>query len=186
MCDIQMADYLLDTNAYFALLKYISLNENNEEYEKVINGNCYISKLTQIEIISVIGQYARGNSGSIQICERIYEDETTPCGKKFITAKRKKWSQQKTKDWLKLEKDISNGRNSKFNVKVLDIDQKVISEAQHFIQKALIHNFKSMDAMILGTAKANSNEEKKMIVVTADKGLKAGMDKIEYPYITFN
>lgn len=180
-----MADYLLDTNAYFALLQYIASGDSKEEYEKIINGKCYISKLTQIEIISVIGQYARGSSRSIQVCERIHEGETNPCGKLYVVAKKRKWSAQKVRDWIKLESDISKGRNSKINVEVLDVDCNVIAEAQKFIEKALLHNFKSMDAMILGTAKANSKVNEKMIVVTADKGLKAGMDKIEYPHIAF-
>lgn len=41
-----------------------------------------------------------------------------------------------------------------------------------------------MDAVILGTAKANSTDSEKMIVVTADKALKAGMDKINYPHVS--
>ena len=178
-----MTNYLLDTNAYFALLKYIVSGNQNEEYEKVINGRCYISKLTQIEIISVIGQYARGASRSIQKCDRIHEGEMRPCGKLYVVEKKKKWSAQKVHDWIKLENDISNGRNSKINVSVLDVNERVIAEAQKFITQALLHNFGSMDAMILGTAKANSSEATQMVVVTADRGLKAGMDRINYPHI---
>lgn len=181
-----MADYLLDTNAYFALLKYIASESQTEEYEKVIQGNCYISKLTQIEIISVIGQYARGASRSVQVCDRVHEGTNTPCGKSYVVEKRRKWSAQKVHDWLKLTNDISSGRNPKINVSVLNVDGKVIDEAQKFIEHALLHNFKSMDAMILGTAKAHSTENNQMIVVTADKGLKAGMDRISYPHITFS
>ncbi len=55
-----MEDYLLDTNAYFAILRYVISQERNEKYERILNGNCCISKLTRIEIISVIGKYARG------------------------------------------------------------------------------------------------------------------------------
>ena len=54
-----MAKYLLDTNAYFAILKYIVEEEHNSVMEAIVNSKCCISKLTQIEIISVIGQYAR-------------------------------------------------------------------------------------------------------------------------------
>lgn len=180
----RMANYLLNTNAYFALLTYLVSENQNEEYEKIINGKCYISKLTQIEIISVIGKHARGTSGSVQICERIHEGEITPCGKKYMVQKRKKWSAKKIHDWIRLENDISNGRNPKISVNVLDVNQNVIEEAQKFIEKALLYNFKSMDAMILGTAKVNSTEIEHMIVVTADKALKSAMDKISYPYIT--
>lgn len=41
-----------------------------------------------------------------------------------------------------------------------------------------------MDAMILGTAKAYSEENDEIIVVTADKGLKSGMDKVKFPHIS--
>ncbi len=58
-----MAKYLLDTNAYFAILKYIVEEEHNSVMEAIVNSKCCISKLTQIEIISVIGQYARGKTG---------------------------------------------------------------------------------------------------------------------------
>lgn len=95
-----------------------------------------------------------------------------------------RWSQAKLKGWLRLEKEVSSGSNCLFNVKVLEINPDVIAEAENFIQNALIFNFKSMDAVILGTAKANSSDDETMVVVTADKGLKAGMDKINYPHVS--
>ena len=75
------------------------------------------------------------------------------------------------------------GLNPRFNIQVLEINDSVIKEAQHFIENALKHNFGSMDAMILGTAKAYSATDP-MVVVTADKGLKAGMKKIGFPFIS--
>lgn len=179
-----MKKYLLDTNAYFALLKYVTSENNNETIDNILAGECYISKVTQIEIISVIGKYARGISGGIQVCNRINEDTNMICGKQFIIPKQRKWSQAKLKEWLKLEKEISSGNNCLFNVKVLEINSDVIAEAEEFIKNALIYNFKSMDAVVLGTAKANSSDTEVMVVVTADKGLKAGMDKIHYPHIS--
>ena len=122
--------YLLDTNAYFAVLKYLAEKKENriEKIDKIIREECYISKVTEIEIISVIGQYARGQARQIATCD------------------------------------------------------SVMKEAQRFIQKALVHNFKSMDSIILGTAKAYSSSEEDIVVVTADKGLKAGMRAINYPH----
>lgn len=178
-------NYLLDTNAYFALLKYVSSDaDNNEEMNSVLEGNCYISRATQIEIISVIGKYARGSSGGTQICERTHKGATQKCGKQYVIPKQKKWSQKKLRDWIRLEKEVSNGVNSLFKVSVLEISEEALNEAESFIQNALYYNFKSMDAIILGTAKANSEENNEMIVVTADKALKAGMDKICYPHIS--
>lgn len=177
--------YLLDTNAYFAVLKYISSRETgNTAIENVLNGECYISKATQIEIISVIGKYARGSNGGTQICERIHDGAVEKCGMKYVVKKKKKWSQAKLRDWLKLEKEVSTGVNILFNVSILEMNSTVIKEAERFIQNALLYNFKSMDSIIVGTALANSNEGNKMVVVTADKALKAGMDQINFPHIS--
>lgn len=177
--------YLLDTNAYFAILEYVGNHENgNAAIDRVLEGNCFISKATQIEIISVIGKHARGSSGGFQICERIHEGNIEKCGKKYIVKKQKKWSQAKLKYWLKLEKEVSLGVNVLFNVTVLELDANVIKAAEKFIYNALSHDFKSMDSIIVGTAIANSEEECKMVVVTADKALKRGMEKIHYPHIS--
>ncbi len=181
-----MAKYLLDTNAYFAILKYIVEEEHNSVMEAIVNSKCCISKLTQIEIISVIGQYARGKTGQRQVCDRIHEETGEPCGNIYVTQKRRKWSRQKVHDWLKLENEISGGVNKRFRIDVLDVNEKVIEHAERFIQNALIHNFGSMDAMILGTARAYSSENEEMIVVTADKALKAGMRRVGYPFVSIN
>lgn len=134
--------YLLDTNAYFAILRYVGLHESgNAVIDKVLKGKCYISKATQIEIISVIGKYARGSSGGVQICERVHEGSDSKCGKRFIVQKQKKWSREKLRDWLKLEKEVSSGKNVLFNVTVLELDDNVIKEAEKFIQNALLYNF---------------------------------------------
>ena len=66
------------------------------------------------------------------------------------------------------------------------MNEATIKEAEKFIQNALIYNFKSMDSIIVGTALANSSEQDKMIVVTADKALKAGMDAIDFPHVSVN
>lgn len=41
-----------------------------------------------------------------------------------------------------------------------------------------------MDSIIVATAITNFDEDCKMVVVTADKALKAGMDKIAFPHIS--
>ena len=176
--------YLLDTNAYFAVLRYIANNEKSDKVESILKEKCYISKVTQIEIISVIGQYARGQSRQTPVCDRIHADSNHPCGRQYLVEKRKKWSGAKIHDWLKMEHEISTGINSRFQVTVLDITDEVLGEAKIFIQKALIYNFKSMDAMILGTAKAYSQEGESIVIVTADRGFRAGMTVIGYPFET--
>ena len=178
-----MTKYLLDTNAYFEILKHLTGEIHNPGIEPIIHSECYISKLTKIEIISVIGKYSRGQSRQIQICDRIHEDTLSKCQKRFVVGEKRKWTPRKLRDWIKLEKEITSGLNPRFNIQVLEINDSVIKEAQHFIENALKHNFGSMDAMILGTAKAYSATDP-MVVVTADKGLKAGMKKIGFPFIS--
>lgn len=180
-----MTRYLLDTNAYFAVLKYLAGEYQIDNIETVLEGECYISKLTQIEIISVVGQYARGRDRQVQRCDRVHAENGEICNTAYVVERRKKWSRQKLHDWLKLEREISSGISGRFKLQVLMVNDKVIDEAETFIQKALIHNFRSMDAMILGTAKAYSSDESGIVVVTADKALKAGMGRIGYPFISF-
>ena len=61
--------YLLDTNALFNYVKYkITYSSLDTESQKIIDeleGNkCYISEITTIEIVSVLGKYARGGLGA--------------------------------------------------------------------------------------------------------------------------
>lgn len=66
--------YLLDTNAFFEILCEIAEIEipGMKGFLKIIDGEkCYISRVTLIEIISVIGKYGRGETREWQICNKI-------------------------------------------------------------------------------------------------------------------
>lgn len=165
-------------------MDYIGSNIKNAEIEELLSGQCYISKATQMEIVSVIGKYARGGGGETQVCSRVDPSTGVMCERKYIIPKKARWSTSKVKAWMKLIKEVSSGENKMLQISILEIDDSVMLEAEKFIQHALRYNFKSMDAIILGTAKANSTADDQMIVVTADKGLKAGIQKIQYPHIT--
>lgn len=61
-------EYLLDTNAYFNLLKEAQSTKEavspfSEQVDTIKAGKVCISKITTVEIISVLGKYARGVSG---------------------------------------------------------------------------------------------------------------------------
>lgn len=179
-----MDKYLLDTNTYFRLLEYIVLeNQGDANLDNIKRSECFISQATKIEIISVIGKHARGQVGQTQKCDRIHESNNTVCGEKYIIPTRNKWSNKKIKTWLKLEKEISSGINKLLNVKVLGVSDEVFGEAEKFIQKSLKCNFKSMDAIIVGTAQAYSDDKEKFIVVTADKAMIAGLKECGYLYV---
>lgn len=59
-------EYLLDTNAYFNILKDSANSNDDGIKEKIANlkkQSVFISQVTKIEIVSVLGKYARGNTG---------------------------------------------------------------------------------------------------------------------------
>lgn len=152
--------YMLDTNAFFNFIKYASLSLNydsNEEIKEVIGkikaGNCYISLISTVEVISVIGKYARGGAG----------------------ANNKRMKPRVVKEWLKLVNDIVSGKSALLSLSILPFSEQTIAEAQIIVQHALIHNFGSLDAIIAATAKeCRSNKcYENTILITSDRGLKA-------------
>lgn len=69
----------------------------------------------------MIGKYVRGQHQQILVCDRKYESTLEKCGKRFIiTENRRRWSARKLHDWIKLEKEISNGENRQLHIKILD------------------------------------------------------------------
>ena len=66
-------DYLLDTNVFFDILRYFSgedLSQNEFDLNEICSKKCYIAEITKIEIISVIGHYARGQNKELCLCTR--------------------------------------------------------------------------------------------------------------------
>ena len=60
-------EYLLDTNAYYNLLKESREHQKGNsifstEINMLTSSSLFISVITKIEIVSVLGKYARGNS----------------------------------------------------------------------------------------------------------------------------
>lgn len=159
--------YILDTNAFFNFIKYVSLPQNEREellddnINKIKNADCYISLISTVEIISVIGKYARGGAGA-----------STRMKPKVV------------KKWIKLVEDIISGQSPILKISTLSFSEEIIVEAQNIIHYALIHNFGSLDAMIAATAKHHFGRQKyeNMSLITSDKGLKACLNKCGIPY----
>ena len=85
---------MIDTNVFFELLCVLSgrtVSGNLADLQKIIEGECYISEITAIEIESVIGKYARGESAHWQECGRIIGADGSKCTRQFFHAGRKKW-----------------------------------------------------------------------------------------------
>lgn len=180
--------YLLDTNAYFNFLRYVTQNNNPESIddsvEKIKKGTSYISVISKIEIISVIGKYARGKTGDKQKCNCIISESGERCPHYRYESKQARWNKEKIKKWQKLVNETVDGTSSVLNVTVLPLSCEEISEAQDIIKFALIHNFGSLDALIAATVKTHIEINKKtsLCVVTSDKGLKACLEKCSLRY----
>lgn len=181
-----MKEYLLDTNAYFNFLKTADevrmdpQKEFEESISKLKSNKVYISNITKVEIISVLGKYARA-SGGCGKCERIISLKGDKCTNQFYIPIRKKWNKKKIAAWKKLIKETTNGTSHLITLDVLPFDETVVSEAQKIIEYALIYNFASMDAMIAATALQAIKNGHDMTVVTSDNSLKNCLAKCEIP-----
>ncbi len=180
-------EYLLDTNAFFNLLKESREAEReNSAYGAQVNvlteSKIFISNITKIEIISVLGKYARGRNGGFQKCMRPISETGSMCTNKWYIAPQAKWNRRKVNMWLQLINETMTGKSGLLSVSILPFDEKTIQYAEQIIPNALIHNFASMDALIAATAWEAILSGKDMTVVTSDKGLKACLQKAEIPY----
>lgn len=179
-------EYLMDTNAFFNLLKVMNPDSDgqdalSESIEGLLSQKLTISSITKVEIISVLGKYARGNQGGIQKCNCVISQDGQLCSNSRYSKPRKKWNSRKTRAWLRFIDEILGGRSKLLSVEVEPFDTNTISEAQKIIMHALTHNFASMDAMIAATAKIARKNQRNITVITSDKGLKACLGKCEIP-----
>ena len=179
-------DFLLDTNAYFNLLKESRELEKgtstfSSEINMLINGNVFISSITKVEIISVLGKYARGRSGGSHKCLRSVSETGELCQNMWYVSPEAKWNRRKVNKWLQLIKETTEGTSRLLSVGILPFDEKTIQNAEQIISNALVHNFASMDAMIAATAREAILNGRDMTVVTSDKGLKACLAKVSIP-----
>lgn len=180
-------NYLLDTNAYFNLLKlaYQFKDDDSscpESVKKLKSNNLYVSTVTKVEIISVLGKYARGVNGGYNKCNCFISSDGKICENQKYTYPRKKWSNKKIKLWLQLIDETITGRSTLAQLGLLPFSEKTIEEARRIILHALTFSFGSMDAIIAATAKESISNQKDMIVVTSDKSLKACLAKCGLPF----
>lgn len=172
--------YLLDTNAFFEVLCEIAEIEipRAKGFAKIIEGKKgYISRVTLIEIISVIGKYGRGETREWQICNRVTGENGESCGKRFLNPGRKKWKNRTVGGMLKLVNEVTTGKSELLRLEVLPVTETVLQEAERFIHNAVNYKFASMDAVIASTARVYEKENnEKMVVLTADKSLRRALE----------
>lgn len=175
-------EYLLDTNAYYELLKRSREQQKDSavfssEIHTLVNSRLFISTITKVEIISVLGKYARGSSGGFQRCTRSLSAAGAPCQNQWYAKPRARWDRKRVNGWQRLIKETIAGTSPLFTVDILPFDDRTIQRAEKLILHALTHNFASMDAMIAATAQGAIETGRDMTVVTSDKGLKACLSK---------
>lgn len=180
--------FLLDTNAYFNFLLYATHSKGNDNrydaaISKIQNADCYLSQISLIEIISVLGKYARGKDGGIEKCNCIIDTAGTVCPNSRIIESRKKWPTKRKKAWLKYLDDVKNGVSNLLTVHILPIDNDVLQEAEKIIMLSLDYKFASMDSIIAATACVMRKDPlmESLKIVTSDKSLKAGLAKYSVP-----
>ncbi len=103
-------EYLLDTNAYYELLKRSREQQKDNtvfssEIHTLVNSRLFISTITKVEIISVLGKYARGSSGGFQRCTRSLSAAGAPCQNQWYTKPRARWDRKRVNGWQRLIKE---------------------------------------------------------------------------------
>lgn len=180
--------YLLDTNAYFNFLRVVQAGKDgdtqfSETVKKIKEGNPCVSIITKVEIISVLGKYARGTNGGPQQCNCIIsEDGLQRCTNTRYVETRKRWKNKRIKAWKKLISETMEGKSNLISLQLLPFNLDTINEAEKIIEHALIHSFASMDAMIAATAKQEIANGHEIVVVTSDKSLKMCLTKCGIPF----
>jgi rRNA-processing protein FCF1 len=173
---INKMKYLLDTNAYFNILKELYYNNGVDKFTEVISSDCYISQLSLIEIMSVVGKYARGVTPQKQKCARILVDGSRACEHEWYEIGRNKMKPKVVKGWLKVINEIETNTHKFIKLTVLPINNLVLLESRKFIEDySFRHNFGSHDAIIAGTSRSQKSICEDICIVTSDKGLKAAL-----------
>lgn len=173
-----MKKYLLDTNAFFEMISYIAgenVRKDDYDFDNIRKGECYISKITELEIISVIGKYGRGEPSQWQKCERQISEEGLKCEHKFFYKGRRPWNKRLCTAINKLVKEMIAGTSPILKIYVLDVNECIINRAEGFMMHASNHKFGSQDALIAATAIIHSTRDDPMFVVTSDKALRLAM-----------
>lgn len=171
-----MEKYLIDTNAFWEILCEIAgipAKGKRFDIEEIKKGECYISEITKVEIMSVMGKYARGEQAQWQMCNRFIGEDGTRCTARYFNPGRKKWKSKQTAAMRKLVKDILEGNSGVFQVRILPVTETVIREAERFINYAFKYKFASLDAVIAGTACCYDKQH--FNVVTHDTSLRKAL-----------
>ena len=124
-----MERYLLDTNAFFEMFSFLAgrnVRTDAYNFQDIRQGECYISKITELEILSVIGKYGRGEPSQWQNCDRQIADDGAKCTHRYFHKGNKPWNNRLCADLRKLMKEMIAGTSSIITLHVLDINEDII------------------------------------------------------------
>lgn len=127
-----MKNYLLDTNAFFELLSFLAgknIRQDGYDFADILEGKCYISKITELEILSVIGKYGRGEPSQWQKCSRQIHENGAKCQHQYFHKGQKPWNKKLCRDMYKLVKEMTHGTSPILKVNVLEINAAIINRA---------------------------------------------------------
>ena len=82
-----MKKYLIDTNVFWEILCDIAgipVTGKKFDTNTIRRNECFISEITKIEIMSVMGKYARGEQGGWQPCDRIIGENKARCTERYF------------------------------------------------------------------------------------------------------
>lgn len=180
--------YLLDTNAYFNFMRYSThALGDGDAFDATVSqikaADCCISQISLIEIISVLGKYARGKSAGKEKCDCVIDDAGTMCPHYKVIQGRKRWSNKRKKAWIKYFDEIKSGTSTLLKVRILPLDNEVWKEAEKIIPLSMEYKFASLDALIAATARTEQTKAgtRRFTVVTSDKSLKCALSKCSIP-----
>jgi hypothetical protein len=172
--------YLLDTNSYYLFFEKEKSDALGNLISKLQEGDVisfYISEITSLEIISVLGKYRRGKQSQKQICGRRTTKDGVQaiCSNEWITEGTKRMPSKVYRDMIKLINDI---QSSKGNIKaeVLPLNENTIIQGKKFLYEyADKYKFGSQDAIIAGCLIDSISKGLDLTLVTSDKSLKAAL-----------
>lgn len=172
-----MKKYLIDTNVFWEILCDIAgipVTGKKFDTNTIRRNECFISEITKIEIMSVMGKYARGEQGGWQPCDRIIGENKARCTERYFKTGRKKWKNKRVEAMKRLVKDILGGNSEVLRVQVLSVSDEVIAEAEKFIRHAFRYKFASLDAVIAATAIVYDREN--FIIATHDGSFRKALE----------
>lgn len=168
---------LVDTNCYYILFE----NPRPAAYANLrkhitIGGeaNFFISKMTSLEIHSVLGKAYRGVPSQVIRCTRTdHGHERKRCPHLWYRPATPKVNRKALSQLRKLIDDIERAKGAT-KAFLLPIDDEVMKRGSEYLCKYGIRfSFGSHDAVIAATAKIALEQGKISDVITRDRGLKA-------------